>query len=66
LMVDVIEYDRPLYDQYQVVPNLFTEVGEGQPVRFVVDMNRREVIARQEIDYSLAPDFPSIDPRRAT
>ena len=66
LMVDVIEYDRPLYDQYQVVPDLFTEVSAGQPVRCVVDMKRREVIERRQIDYRLAPDFPSIDPRRVT
>ena len=66
LIVDVVEYDRPLYDQYQVVPELFTDVGEGQPVRFVVDMKSCEVIARQQIDYRLAPDFPSIDPRQAT
>jgi all-trans-8'-apo-beta-carotenal 15,15'-oxygenase len=66
LMVDIIEYDRPLYDQYQVVPDLFTDVSEGQPVRFVVDMNSHEVIERREIDYRLAPDFPSIDPRRVT
>jgi all-trans-8'-apo-beta-carotenal 15,15'-oxygenase len=66
LMVDVIECDRPLYDQYQVVPDLFTKVSEGQPVRFVVDMKSREVIERREIDYRLAPDFPSIDPRLIT
>ncbi len=66
LMVDVIEYDCPLYDQYQVVPDLFTEVSAGQPVRFVVDMKSCEVIERREIDYRLAPDFPSIDPRRVT
>ena len=66
LMVDVIEYDRPLYDQYQVVPDLFTAVSAGQPVRFVVDMKRHEVRERWELDYHLAPDFPSIDPRRVT
>jgi carotenoid cleavage dioxygenase-like enzyme len=66
LMVDVVEYDRPLYDQYQVVPDFFTEVSAGQPVRFVVDMKSREVIERQDIDYGLAPDFPSIDPMRVT
>jgi carotenoid cleavage dioxygenase-like enzyme len=66
LMVDVVEYDRPLYAQYQVVPDLFTEVSEGQPVRFVVDMKNRILIKRREIDYRLAPDFPAIDPRRIT
>jgi all-trans-8'-apo-beta-carotenal 15,15'-oxygenase len=66
LMVDVIEYDRPLYDQYQVVPDLFTAVSEGQPIRFIVDMKSRELIERREIDYRFAPDFPSLDPRRVT
>jgi all-trans-8'-apo-beta-carotenal 15,15'-oxygenase len=66
LMVDVVEYERPLYDQYQVVPNLFTGVSEGQPVRFVVDMQSHELLERRAIDYRLAPDFPSIDPRHVT
>ena len=64
LMVDVVEYDRPVYDQYQVLPDLFTEVSEAQPVRFVVDIERRTIIARYEIDYRLAPDFPALNPRR--
>ena len=66
LMVDVVEYERPIYDQYQVLPDLFTDVSEGQPVRFVVDMQRRTIIARHEIDYRLAPDFPALNPRHAT
>jgi carotenoid cleavage dioxygenase-like enzyme len=66
LMVDIIEYDRPLYDQYQVVPDLFTDVRAGQPCRFIVDMRGRELIERREIGYGLAPDFPSIDPRHVT
>ena len=66
LMVDVIEYDRPLDDQYQVVPDLFTKQSEGQPVRFVMDMKSRDVIEQREIAYCLVPDFPSIDPRLIT
>ena len=66
LIVDVVEYDRPVYDQYQVLPNLFTEVSEAQPVRFVVDVQRRTIIARHEIDYRFAPDFPALNPRHAT
>lgn len=65
LGVDVIELERPVYDQYQTVPNLFTDVCEGRPVRYVVDVSRQEAVARMEIDYRFAPDFPSIDPRRA-
>lgn len=65
LSVDVIELERPVYDQYQTVPNLFTDVCEGRPVRYVVDASRREPVARREFDYRFAPDFPSIDPRLA-
>lgn len=66
LMVDVVELERPIYDQYQDVPDLFTDVGEGQPVRFLVDAKRREIVERRALDYRLAPDFPSLDPRLAT
>jgi all-trans-8'-apo-beta-carotenal 15,15'-oxygenase len=65
LVVDVIELDRPVYDQYQDLPNLFSSVGPGRPVRFVVDLRSGELAARREIAYDLAPDFPAIDPRRA-
>jgi all-trans-8'-apo-beta-carotenal 15,15'-oxygenase len=64
LIIDVVEYERPLYDQYQVVPDLFTEVGEAQPVRFVVDLKSRTCVARHAIDYHQAPDFPALDPRQ--
>jgi all-trans-8'-apo-beta-carotenal 15,15'-oxygenase len=66
LMVDVVEYDRPVYDQYQVLPDLFHDVSIGRPVRFVVDVPHRTVIARHEIDYCLAPDFPALNPQQAT
>jgi len=66
LMVDVIELDRPIYDQYQVVPDLFTDVCEGQPARFVIDLNDRKVMQTAMIDYLLAPDFPSIAPSEFT
>jgi carotenoid cleavage dioxygenase-like enzyme len=64
LVVDLLELDRPVYDQYRL-PDLFEDVGEGRPVRLVVDLDRGEVIERREIGYSLAPDFAAIDPRRA-
>lgn len=61
LTVDVLELDRPIYDQYQQVPDLFTNVCEIRPVRFVLDVKNSELIKTEEIDYHLAPDFPSID-----
>jgi all-trans-8'-apo-beta-carotenal 15,15'-oxygenase len=66
LMIDLVEYGRPIYDQYQIVPDLFTEVGEAQPVRFVVDLQSRTCVARHELDYHQAPDFPTLDPRQVT
>jgi all-trans-8'-apo-beta-carotenal 15,15'-oxygenase len=66
LTVDLIEYDRPLFDQYQVVPDLFTDVSPGRPVRFVVDTQSWTVLEQRELDYCLSPDFPHIDQRQAT
>src|SRR5712691_3018018 len=66
LTVDVLELNHPIYDQYQVVPDLFTDVCEGQPTRFVIDVNGRELVKTAAIDYRLAPDFPSVAPRQFT
>ena len=66
LTVDVLELERPIYDQYEVVPDLFEDVCEGRPVRFRIRPSTGELVARRELDYALAPDFPSTDPRLAT
>jgi all-trans-8'-apo-beta-carotenal 15,15'-oxygenase len=65
LVVDALELERPVYDQYQTLPDLFTDAGEGRPARFVVDVKNGEVIETAEIDYRLAPDFASFNPRQA-
>jgi all-trans-8'-apo-beta-carotenal 15,15'-oxygenase len=64
LIVDLIEYDRPLYDQYQTIPDLFVDVGPGRPVRFSLDLDGRHPPRTRGLGYGLAPDFPSIDPDR--
>ncbi len=66
LFVDILELDQPIYDQYQVLPDLFTSVHRGRPVRLEVDTDSWELIGRRELSYDLAPDFPSVDPRRQT
>jgi carotenoid cleavage dioxygenase-like enzyme len=58
--------DHPIYDQYQVIPNLFTDVCEAQPVRFVIDVTHQELIKTEVIAYRLAPDFPSVSTRQLT
>jgi all-trans-8'-apo-beta-carotenal 15,15'-oxygenase len=66
LTVDVLELEHPIYDQYQMLPDLFTDVCEGRPVRVVVDVDQKELIKTAAIDYELAPDFPSINPLQFT
>ncbi len=65
LSVDLIELERPVYDQYDV-PELFTEVRRARPKRYVVDPERGEVKDSLTLDYRNLCDFPAIDPRRAT
>lgn len=64
LIVDVLELDRPVYDQYDI-PNLFPDVAPGRPARLVVDLQTGTLLDRIEIAYDKAPDFPAIDPHRA-
>src|SRR5262249_46821589 len=66
LHIDVLELERPIYDQYRQIPDLFTDICEGWPVRFVVDLKTNERIETSELQYRSAPDFPSIDPSLAT
>lgn len=63
LVVDLLELDRPVYDQYRTLPDLFTTVGPGRPVRLIVDLERRQVVERLALDYERAPDFPVAVPR---
>jgi len=64
LIVDVVELDAPVYDQYQPVPDLFTAVPAGRPVRYTIDVPAAAVTERITAAANLAPDFPSIDQRR--
>ena len=36
LFLDLIEYQKPLYDEYQNLPNLFSDVSTGTPKRFAL------------------------------
>ena len=63
LVVDLLELDRPVYDEYRV-PNLFVDVAAGRPVRRVIDLAGGSLVESREIPYQRAPDFAAIDPRR--
>jgi all-trans-8'-apo-beta-carotenal 15,15'-oxygenase len=62
LVVDLIEFEKPLYPEYQIVPNLFTDTFRGHPVRLVVDVDARRIVDRVDIAYDCSPDFPQHDP----
>ena len=64
LVVDIVELDRPVYDQYSI-PEFFTDVRRAQPKRYVVDPERGELRDTATLDYRNMCDFPAIDPRRA-
>ena len=61
LVVDVVEFEQPLYPEYQVLPDLFTDTFRGHPVRFVVDPQRGAIVERRDIAYACSPDFPAHD-----
>lgn len=62
LIVDVVDYDKPLYPEYQVIPNLFSDTFHGRPMRLTLDLRTQAVVDRLEIDYTHSPDFPAHDP----
>jgi len=64
LFVDVLELERPVYDQYSV-PQLFTDVRHAHPVRYRVDLASQEVAERTQLDFDHMGDFPVVDPRTA-
>jgi all-trans-8'-apo-beta-carotenal 15,15'-oxygenase len=59
LVVDIVEYERPLYDEYQVVPDLFSSVSPGVPTRLLVDVAAARIVERRPVSYARAPDFPA-------
>jgi all-trans-8'-apo-beta-carotenal 15,15'-oxygenase len=62
LIVDVLEFDEPLYRHYQPVPTLFHTIGRGGPVRFMIDCRSWELVDRIALDSTQSPDFPALDP----
>ena len=65
LTIDLVELERPIYDQYQPLPDFFVDAPGGGPRRFVIDVEAGELISKRAADYERCPDFPAIDPRFA-
>ncbi len=62
LILDLIEFDRPMYDQYQLL-DLFDDAPFGQPVRYEIELSSFSVLGKKSIPYRCAPDFPVVDLR---
>jgi all-trans-8'-apo-beta-carotenal 15,15'-oxygenase len=60
--LDIVEYRRPVYPEYQPVPDFYQNIDCGRPVRYVIDLSAGELVARQEMTYDRSPDFPSVVP----
>jgi all-trans-8'-apo-beta-carotenal 15,15'-oxygenase len=60
-----LEFDEPIYPQYEPVPDMFQKVPAGCPVRLVIDLKKQELITRQPLTYCCSPDFPALNPRQA-
>lgn len=65
LVLDVVELEAPVYGEYQVLPELFTDVAPGGPVRYVVDTRSWTVTERIVHGYRQTPDFPASDVKHA-
>ena len=65
LTLDLFELERPVYEQYQPLPDLFVDAPAGRPRRFVLDLEKQTILVDTTLDYSLCADFPAVDPRRS-
>jgi all-trans-8'-apo-beta-carotenal 15,15'-oxygenase len=66
LTVDILELEAPVYGEYQPIPDLFSTVSPGRPVRYRISLEHKKVMERIVMDYDRTPDFPSIDPALAS
>jgi all-trans-8'-apo-beta-carotenal 15,15'-oxygenase len=65
LVADVLELSEPVYKDYRPLPDLFEKVAPAEPVRLLLDLERKELAHRRALPFSWAADFPAVDPHRA-
>ena len=63
LIVDILEFESPVYIEYQPIPDLFPNVTACRPARYVIDLDTKTLVERKALDYDRSPDFPAIDTR---
>lgn len=65
LILDLIQLDQPVYDQYLVPDRLFEDVRRARPMRYVLDGTSYALVDQFALGYQLMCDFPAIDSRKA-
>lgn len=58
--IDLMLFDRPLYPEYQPLPELFQTVSKGRPVRYRVDLGSGNATCEARLDEEFSPDFPAV------
>lgn len=64
LNLDVVELDRPVYEHYQPLRELFADDPQGRLKRYVLEIGNWEIVETREHSFEASMDFPSLDPRR--
>jgi len=62
LVVDILELDAPVYGEYQIIPDLFSNVAPCRPVRYRINLETGTLIGRTAMAYDRTPDFPALNP----
>ncbi len=63
LYLDLIEFQNPIYPEYQPVPDFYQTIDLGRPIRYVIDVRQGTLLECLPMQYDRAPDFPSVDSR---
>jgi carotenoid cleavage dioxygenase-like enzyme len=66
LVVDLLELDRPVYDDYDGLPDLFVRSPAGRAVRYEIDVAGGALAGRTSTQELGTVDFPTFDRRHAT
>ncbi|MDA8017776.1 MAG: carotenoid oxygenase family protein [Thermoanaerobaculia bacterium] len=62
LHLDLIELDRPVYEQYQPLHELFTDDPQGRAKRYTLTPSSWDIVEIREHGFEASMDFPSLDP----
>jgi len=65
ITVDVLEMDKPIYPEYQPIPDLFSNAPPCRAARYVIDLESQAILEKITMDYDLCPDFPAIGAEHA-